>query len=145
MAEFLYADFLDNKRVYNLAQASWGRLLAGILKQHGYSHTSYINQLQGGKKEYDGNPIFNSYIPEAGCAIRIIQVSPEEEGNDISGWIDTIELNGKINAGQTKELVLDVKLSRKVKAVAKELMEKWIAHQIDESTLDEFIALATNE
>ncbi len=145
MAEFLYADFLNNKRVYNLAQAFWGRLLTGILKQYGYDYTSYINQFQGGKKEYDGNPIFSAFIPEAKRAIRVIQVSPKEEGDDLSAWIDSIESNGKSHTEQTKELVLDVKLSRKAKAGAKELMTKWIANQLDESDIDEIVMLVTKE
>ncbi|MEL7421712.1 MAG: hypothetical protein AAFN81_01920 [Bacteroidota bacterium] len=144
MADFLYTDFLENKRIYNLTQAYWGKLLTSVLKQHGYAYTSYINQIQGGKKEYDGNPIFSAYIPEARRAIRVIQVSPDEEGDDLSAWIDTIELNEKTNSKQTEELVIDVKLSRKVRTVAKDLMAKWVANQLDSTTLDEIIEESTD-
>ena len=65
MAEFLYADFLENKKAYNLAQGSWGRLLNSLLREYGYTYMPYIIQVQNGKKEYDGNPIFSAFIPES--------------------------------------------------------------------------------
>lgn len=136
MAKFLYANFLDNKRTYNLAQGSWKRLLNSILKQHGYTFQSYINQKQNGKKEYDGNPIFSAYVPEIKRAIRVIQVSPEEEGDDLSAWIDDIDLSEKLAAGQTKELVLDLKLSKQTKNDARELIQQWVNQQLSAATLN---------
>ena len=62
--KILYPNFLENKRTYNLAQGAWKRLLNKVLKDFGYTYTPYLNELQNGKKEYDGNPIFNAYIPE---------------------------------------------------------------------------------
>ena len=125
MAKFLYADFLENKRAYNLAQASWNRLLSSLLREYGYTYTPYINQMQNGEKEYDGNPIFSAFIPEIERAIRIIQVSPDEEGDDISAWIDDIELGKKDKTKKTKELVLDLKLSKEARMLAKDLIGKW--------------------
>lgn len=69
MAKLLYANFLDNKKVYNLAQAHWSKLLNSILKEHAYTFNPYINQIQNGQKEYDGNPIFSAYIPQIERAI----------------------------------------------------------------------------
>ena len=137
MAKFLYADFLENKRAYNLAQASWNRLLSSLLREHGYTYTPYINQMQNGEKEYDGNPIFSAFIPEIERAIRIIQVAPDEEGDDISAWIDDIELGKKTK--KTKELVLDLKLSKEAKMLAKYLIGKWIMKQFDAATLDRLL------
>lgn len=141
MSKFLYADFLENKRSYNLAQGAWGRLLNSILKAHGYTHTPYINQIQNGKKEYDGNPIFSAFIPEIKRAIRIIQVSPEEEGQDISAWIDDIELEEK---SKTKELVLDLKLSKNAKDLAKDLMEQWVLKQLNAAGVDKVLSEVKN-
>ena len=144
MAEFLYADFLNDKRVYNLAQGSWKRLLNSLLKEHAYTYTPYINQVQNGQKEYDGNPIFSAFIPEIKRAIRIIQVAPEEDGDDISAWIDDIELNGKTKAQKTPELVLDLKLSKKAKSIAKNLIAKWVVNQLDTATLDQILDYEVN-
>lgn len=141
----LYKDFLDNKRVYNLAEASWRRLLNSLLKDLGYTHTPYLNNLVNGKKEYDGNPIFNAYIPEIKRAIRIIQVSPQEEGNDISAWIDDIELKQKSRrTKKTKELVLDIKLSHKAKSIASDLIKEWIQKQVDTSYIDNLLESKLN-
>ena len=134
MTKFLYTNFLDNKNVYNLAQASWNRLLSSVLKTHGYTHSPYINQVQNGEKEYDGNPIFSAFIPEIGRAIRIIQVSPLEEGDHISAWIDTINMNEQEQ--QTEELVLDIKLSRDARIVAKKLIKQWIEKQLDPDSIE---------
>jgi hypothetical protein len=140
----LYKNFLNNKRVYNLAQASWGRLLNSLLKDFGYTHTPYLNNLVNGKKEYDGNPIFNAYIPEIKRAIRIIQVSPQEEGDDISAWIDDIELKQKSRTKKTKELVLDIKLSAKARNIATEIIKEWIQKQVDATYIDNLLESKLN-
>lgn len=144
MTNILYADFLTNKRAYNLAQGSWNRLLKNLLKSYGYSHTPYINQIQNGKKDYSGNPIFSAFVPEIKKAIRIIQVSPEEEGDDISAWIDAIELGKKFKNQKTEELVLDLKLSRASKKTAKKLIDKWIAGQLDSKKLNKALEEGAN-
>lgn len=141
MSHILYADFLENKRTYNLAQGAWKRLLNKVLKDSGYTHSPYLNELQNGKKEYDGNPIFNAYIPEIKRAIRIIQVSPKEEGDDISAWVDDIELQKTIN---TKELVLDLKLSKKAKKLAEKLIGEWINQQLDDASVNNLLSENVN-
>ncbi len=138
MARVLYQNFLEDKNIYNLAQASWGRVLASLLKDFDYTHSPYLNDRQNGKKEYDGNPIFNAYIPEIKRAVRIIQVSPEEEGDDISGWIDNIQLKNK----NTKELVLDLKLTKEAKQRARQLISAWIEAELDEKRMGEILAKA---
>jgi len=138
MAQVLYQNFLENKKIYNLAQAAWGRVMNSLLKDLNYTYSPYLNDRQSGKKEYDGNPIFNAYIPEIKRAVRIIQVSPEEEGEDISGWIDSIQLKNK----DTKELVLDLKLTKEAKRQARELISAWIEKELDEERMDEILARA---
>ncbi|MGK0366832.1 MAG: hypothetical protein ACI85O_003909 [Saprospiraceae bacterium] len=138
MAQILYQKFLEDKRIYNLAQASWGRVLTSLLKDLNYTYSPYLNDRHNGKKEYDGNPIFNAYIPEIKRAVRIIQVSPEDEGDDISGWIDDIQLKDK----NMKELVLDLKLTKDAKKRARELMSAWIEKELDEKKMCEILAEA---
>lgn len=138
MAQVLYQNFLENKKIYNLTQAAWGRVLTSLLKDFDYTHSPYLNDRRNGKKEYDGNPIFNAYIPEIKRAVRIIQVSPEEEGDDISGWIDNIQLKDK----ETKELVLDLKLTKEAKQQARQLISAWIEKELDEKKMGEILAKA---
>ena len=124
MAEVLYANFLADKRVYNLAQASWKRLFDRMAETNGFSYSPYINQIQGGRKEYDGNPIFSAFIASKNRAVRIIQLEPEAGGLDISAWVDTIELfKGKT---PVQELVLDVVLSKQGKELARKLIDGWL-------------------
>ena len=140
MADYLYKNFLNDKRVYNLAQSFWRRQLENLLKPYGYSHRPYLNTIQNnGQKEYDGNPIFNAYIPEISRAIRIIQVSPDEEGDEISAWLDEIEMERKT----VKELVIDVKLSKQTRSVVQALLERWLAENMTESTLNQFLKMGT--
>lgn len=135
MAQVLYANFLENKKIYNLAQGSWRRFFASLLKKKGYSFEPYLNDRVNGKKEYDGNPIFNAYIPELKRAVRIIQVSPEEEGDNISAWIDDIELKDK----KTQELVLDIKMTRDAKLTAREILGAWIEGELSEEEVGAYL------
>lgn len=137
MPKLLYADFLESKSVYNLAQGFWNKLITSLVASHGYTHRPYINQQQGGKKEYDGNPIFSAYIPKINKAIRIIQVSPEEEGDDISAWIDNVELPKKKKAIQ--ELVIDIKLTQQAKRLAKQLIELWVTGKLTDSLMSNIL------
>lgn len=138
MTEVLYANFLEDKRVYNLARASWKRLFDKLAKEHGLSYVPYINQLQGGKLEYDGNPIFSAHVSKLNRAVRIIQVEAEDDELEISAWVDSIELQEGKPA--VEELVLDMVLSRRAKETATMLLEGWfvkkfsgeeVAHLID--------------
>ena len=120
-----YPSFLDNKRVYNLNQAYWRRLLTDLIKDTDLSFQPYLNPTgANGNKEYDGNPIFNAYFPDLDKAIRIIQDTPEEGTVDLSTWMDQIELE----EGQppVPELVIAVTLSRETSEKAQELMRQWI-------------------
>jgi hypothetical protein len=141
MSVFLYPDFLKQKRTYNLAQGFWTRLVTSLVKDLGFQFSSYLNPMQNGKKEYDGNPIFNAFVPEAGRAIRVIQVAPEEEGANISAWIDDIELAGI--AEKVDELVLDIKLTQESKKVAKDLIRTWLVGQLNEAELEKFLEFSS--
>lgn len=128
MATLLYPSFLDNKRVYNLNQAYWRRLLSDLIKDTDLSFQPYLNTISAnGNKEYDGNPIFNAYFPTLNKAIRVIQDTPEEGAADLSTWMDQIELE----EGQPpiQELVIAVTLSRETAAQAQELMHQWIVER----------------
>ena len=104
----------------------------------------YIKQVHNGKKDYSGNPIYSAYIPEIRRAIRIIQVSPQEEGDEISAWIDAIELNEPFQNQTTKELVLDIKLSKAARKTAKNLIGMWVAGQLNDKQLDAILKSHTN-
>jgi len=134
----LYANFLTNKRVYNLAQAYWKRLFDRLAKACGFAWSPYINQMQGGKKEYDGNPIFSAYVVSKNRAVRIIQAAPEEGSMEISVWVDSIEL--KDGKSPVPELVMDVVLSPATKDLAEKLVEGWLAEGWTEKEIQKMLA-----
>lgn len=136
MITSLYPKFLESKRTYNLVQAYWNRLLSNILKEEQYHQSTYLNPAQNGQKEYDGNPVFNAYLPQINRAIRIIQVAPEEPGDMISAWLDDIELTGD---NPTPELVIDLKLNQQTKEIATALMDEWVKGTLDHARLEELL------
>ncbi|MFZ2901186.1 MAG: hypothetical protein WA004_21325 [Saprospiraceae bacterium] len=126
--EILYANLLEDKRVYNLARASWKRFFDKLAKEMGVSYVPYINQKQSGKPEYDGNPIFSAYVPALNRAVRIIQVAPGEGGEEITSWVDTIALHE--GQPEVEDLVLDMVLSRAARERAGELVKRWLGERV---------------
>lgn len=138
MEDILYYNFLHDPSIYNLAQGAWSRVVQKIAKEGELSLEPYINTSNNGQKEYDGNPIFNAFIPELKKAVRIIQVDPNEEGDEITAWVDTIELP---TAQQpVAELVIDLKLTRSSKEIARYFIEMWLLHNLDQQQIDEVLA-----
>lgn len=134
----LYPSFLENKRVYNLNQAYWRRLLTDLIKDTDLSFQPYLNPLgPDSTREYDGNPIFNAYFPRLTKAIRIIQDSPEDGAADLSAWLDQIELEE--SQAPVTELVIAVTLSRKTSAQARELLQQWIVEGCTNKEMQEVI------
>lgn len=127
MGQILFANFLEDKRVYHLARLFWQRHVKNIAEQEGLEFQSYLNT----ESEFDGNPLFNAYFPSINKAIRIIQVDPAEasEDVDLKAWLDKIEI-GTNDKSQTTELVIDTVLSEGSKFPGKQLITHWIEGKI---------------
>lgn len=124
-SKYLYSSFLDDKKIYNLSQAYWGRMIRFIAREKGLSFQHYLNPYDGaGRKEYEANPIYDAYFPALCKAVRIIQDTPEEGAPDITAWINNFE----IEEGQpeTPELVVAIALSQESAGMARELLRKWL-------------------
>lgn len=129
MSKYLYASFLDSKRIYNLAQAWWGRLLTDLVAERKLEFRPYLNpQPASGRKEYDGNPICNAYFPNLDKAVRIIQEAPEEEPASLSAWLDTVEIHK--SGSETPELVIALELSRATADRARALLRLWLVEDV---------------
>ncbi len=126
MAHHLYANFLENKKVYNLAQGYWQRLFSGLAQERRLQFVPYLNPTtRTGQKDYDGNPIFDAWEKTLNRAVRIIQVAPQGEQLDVvSAWLDTIELPE--TPAPLPELVIDLALSKESYAVAERLISAWL-------------------
>lgn len=139
MTTILYAEFLKDKRQYNLAQAFWKRLFDRFSEKYNLKFSGYINEYQSsGKKEYDGNPIFSAFFLKMNRAVRIIQGPPENDEIDISAWVDEITL--KEGMPPAKELVIDMVLSKESKSIASNLIELWLADQLDPQLIDSYLS-----
>ena len=123
--KYLFPTFLEDKKVFNLAEAYWRRMITTIAQEANAPFHSYINHYDSkGRKEYDANPIFDAFFPSLHKAVRIIQDEPETDAPGLATWMDTITLN----EGQppVPELVIALALSRETAATARELIRKWV-------------------
>lgn len=135
MVHHLYANFLADKKVYNLAQGYWQRLFSGLSHQHRLQFVPYLNPATSiGQKEYDGNPIFNALERKRNRAVRIIQAAPQGENLDFSAWMDSIALSEK--AAPVPELVLDMVLSKESAVLAARLINAWLVAGVSKEELE---------
>ena len=125
MVHHLYANFLENKKVYNLVQGYWQRLFSGLANERRLQFAPYLNPTtRAGQKDYDGNPIFEAWEKTLNRAVRIIQVAPQGEQLDVSAWLDSIELPETL--APIPELVIDLALSKESYALAEQLISAWL-------------------
>mgnify|MGYP006267988351 CR=1 FL=1 len=123
--KYLFTNFLNDKRVYNLAVAYWHRVVDQVASTHGLAYQPYINVYDSsGQKEYDANPIFSALFPSINKAVRIIQDEPEVEAPDLASWKDQIEWE---TGRPTPELVLAVALSNDSAFAARQLIMDWLS------------------
>lgn len=135
---YLFASFLEDKKVFNLAEAYWRRMITAVAKEAGAPFHSYINHRDSkGRKEYDANPIFDAFFPSLHKAVRIIQDQPDADAPDLDAWMDSIELE----EGQppVPELVIALSLSRETAAAARELIRQWVVKGFSEEQMKEVI------
>jgi|GEM_PF-1809934 hypothetical protein len=130
-----HTDFLENEEAYLAAQQVWRDLIGRIATVHGHEPTGYMDLEQNGKPVRDGNPLVAVKVSEK--AIRIIQLSQSEEGNDFSAWFNTF---GKGDPErETEELVLDLKLTHATLSIAAILIELWVSDRLNEQILGEWL------
>ena len=129
-SQILYANFLEDRRVYGLAKTYWKRFFDQLAAAHGFSYHAYINDAN----DYDGNPIFSAYILEKNRAVRVIQIDPNEmeENILITAWMDTIELEE--GQAAVDELVIYTVLTVETRVKCAALIEEWV---LEEMTIEE--------
>lgn len=138
MVHHLYANFLADKKIYNLAQGYWQRLFSGLSYQHRLHFVPYLNPATRiGQREYDGNPIFHALEKKRNRAVRIIQAAPKEKNLEIAAWVDSIALSEK--AAPVPELVLELVLSKESYAIAERLIRAWLVAGADREEMERLI------
>lgn len=134
MAQVLYPTFLRDKEIYLQSRAFWQRLFDQLAQEHGLEFVPYLNDTP---LEYDGNPIFNAWVPALGRGVRIIQVEPEAEAEEIRAWLDSLEI--EVGQPPVEELVIDLVLSEATQAEAVRMIVLWIVEGLDTETMGKVI------
>lgn len=131
--QLLFPNFLKDKAEYLKSRAFWKEQFDKLVEEHGFSYTPYLNEEP---LEYDGNPVFNAWIPKMGRGVRIIQVEAEDEGPELSAWLDSMEIK---EGFVVQELVLDLVLSQSSKQVALDLIDHWLVQLNSLPEMEEII------
>ena len=121
-SQILYANFLEDRRVYSLAKTYWKHFFDQLATANGFVYRAYINDAN----DYDGNPIFSAYIQDKNRAVRVIQIDPNEVEDNIltTAWMDTIELEEGQVAVDELVIYTVLTIETRVKCVA--LIEEWV-------------------
>ncbi len=140
--DYLYKDFLHDKKIYKLNEGFWTKKLKRMVKDvcttgsaskgfQKWLKTSFSNN----EKFYDANPIFNALCETQNKAIRIIQEEPEVDNIEISAWID----HSAVGHRKISELVISLELSREASNVAEDLIRYWLLETTDNVKMNKLI------
>lgn len=119
----LYPDFLKNYTTYQEVERFWDNLFSRIVEQNGWSWHSWMKPAFGnGTPFFDGNPIFNAYVPELNRGVRVLQIEPEES-DEFSYYLDVVE---REDGSTFPELVISIVLTEETKVQAENAIRKWL-------------------
>jgi hypothetical protein len=129
MTQTLYPDFLENFDHYQEVERFWQDFFEAIVSEKEWSWRPWMTPVfSDGTPFFDGNPIFNAYVPEADRGIRILQTDPED-ADEFDYYFDTVELED----GQTfPELVISLVLTEDTKEKAEEAIRQWLDGELPE-------------
>ena len=149
--KYLYKNFKQDKRIYNLNQGYWKRKFKFLIKEKfSQDNILFKNIDDRGNKVYDANPIFSFINYNKTKAIRIIQDdatsinfnSIEIENYLISAWIDNIVLydnNFSNNKRVVNELVIALFLTKETVDKAIKLIAKWLREDLNNDEINKII------
>lgn len=137
--KYLFENFGEDKRIYNLNQGYWKRKLQSRLRlKFSNENVLFKNVDSRGNKLYDANPIFTFVSNDRNKAIRIIQddIKLLQENINFSkedlidAWIDDVldsDSSDSNNAtNKTTELVIALFLTKETVEKTMKLIVKWI-------------------
>lgn len=125
--KYLYKNFLENKKVYNLNEAFYKKMFESTTdtKAVHFFNRKYKN----GKKMYDEH-IFSSKIGNR--IIQIIQQDPDSEHSDISAWMEKWDEKEDL-------LIVNLKLSSEIKDTLKMIFKQWFVEKTPVSSMKNLI------
>lgn len=128
MAQILLPDFLNDPIQYEQAestwQARWKNLIHDLGQDAEWQSPWLKTQFNDGTPFRDGNPIFSAVCPQRRLGIRIIQIEPAEDPNELSVWTDTF---AKGEPEAINEIVVNCVLSDLTLNKAFNLIRDWIS------------------
>lgn len=128
MSDFLYKEFLEDRRVYLAARAFWFKQVKNIIPDQELLLSYLSDRFSNGKLFYDGNPVFNTVNTKTGKAIRIVQESPREFDKFYTSFVSEslhqIEINGRLQSMLEKVIVLT--LTRESLEKSKWELREWL-------------------
>jgi len=127
--QYLYKNFLKDKRVYNLNEGYYARLFKKLTRWE--PKTVFNTRFRNGEKFYDGNPIFSALVDNR--VLRIIQEEPESNKIYLSAWLTTA------TEKELDELVITLELSKEAKPLLEKLITKWVVEKTDKSCMEAYI------
>jgi hypothetical protein len=153
MAEkYLFEKFNQDRRIYNLNQGYWKRILQYRLKEKFSDENILFKNIDArGRKLYDANPIFTFINSQKTKAIRIIQDDTDllrEQGEFdrflLSAWLDKILLNdlneNSITAEkEINELVIALFLTRETVEKTMKLILNWLNDDLNPELLEQIV------
>lgn len=152
--DILFPSFLEDQRVYNLAEAYWRRRFDALFTPSGIVfYPFYSRHFGNGQKIYDGNPIFDAYFPAFHKLIRILQYLPEPGEPLCSAWTDSWPIEEMNEAEKPSfippsrqnqpipELVLDLALTSETRDWAERLIRAWIIQGLNKEDMKQMIGV----
>ncbi len=129
---FLFPNFLEDKRTYALNQNYWKKLTESIIQKNIKSNNIYTTTFANGLKMYDGNPIFSINLDQ-NKTVRIIQEEPESTNPEITAWIEDSAFEGQ------QELVIVLELSNLTKKTALDFISFWAKKGVSKNEMEKLI------
>ena len=130
MVDFMFANFLQDADQYAQAERLWNTKWQDLLRRLGQQQlwsSPWLNtRFADGTPFADGNPIFSAVCPSRQSGLRVIQLDPAEDADELTFWFSTFS---KGEPEETKELVISCVLTTENLTRTLELMKQWVTRQ----------------
>jgi hypothetical protein len=127
IGQFLFPAFMTDSLEYRASEELWTQRWSSLienLEEADIWTSPWLGTTYGdGTPMLDGNPIFSAYSPLRRLGVRVIQLEPAGDPQELSVWADKFASG---EAGEISELVIACVLSRESMPAALDLMAQWV-------------------
>jgi hypothetical protein len=133
MDKYLFRNFLSDPAEYAQAEAlwneHWNERRESVRDRDEWKAPWLSTAFADGTPFGDGNPIFSAVSPLYRRGIRVIQLEPSADPQNLYFWIDAFDKDG---SEKIDELVISCMLTRETLLDAMDMMSQWM----DEGKID---------